>query len=812
MTPVQFTASQVRVAATCPRIFHFDVLETRRRRLRTPAVTRIWKLGESDSTACGTLFHASIEQFHRRAARTRLVHRLLAEAPGGAALGRAVQQYVYDRCVNHDRLYAASPRQQEGFVAALTRYLEEVADILDFGRRSGLSAEEIVAWLFGDERRRVDVTFAVGPGGEPVHVSGVLDYLFFDFRVRQRRILDYKLTPGHEPAGDLFQVAVYALMHHVQHGTETDVAVLYLHPMRRMIERSWEEVHARRHEVYDLLASMAAWSRFDPRQPDAAGTLRPPGAPAYCDRCPWERTCVARLGLKEEGSRSLHWTEASEQTVRSDERKEPRHQPEGPQGSGDVEERLHDGGLPGFSSSASAEENAFHQGLEPGDEGARPRPEGEGIGALLRIGETAEEGCRVELPAAALATHAAVVGAAGSGKTWLAKVVAEEAILAGVPVLAVDPQGDLVQFLRQRPPKELEATHRERCRQFARTVEPRVFTPGSSHARRICLNPLRVAREGDLAATDPARRAEEVDELLKTVAANVVRIARTGGETDSQAAFLLMVLRHLAARRGPALELATLAEALADPPAFGIAESEALIRKAERERLTRKLNALIHGPAEGLFHGGESLDVARICRGAPGRVPLNVVYLNALVDDDQKQFFVAALAAEIYRWMITTGGGSGLRLLFYLDEARDYLPAGNRKPPAKEPLVRLFSQARKYGVGCLVCTQSPRSVDYNVFGNCSTKVVGRLEARQDVERVADWFRSGGPVPEWIAARKGAASGSFVARWPQMSEGLEGRVIRSRPLFSRHEGAWSPDRLEEEVNAPLDRPHPSPSAP
>jgi DNA helicase HerA-like ATPase len=171
-----------------------------------------------------------------------------------------------------------------------------------------------------------------------------------------------------------------------------------------------------------------------------------------------------------------------------------------------------------------------------------------------------------------------------------------------------------------------------------------------------------------------------------------------------------------------------------------------------------------------------------------------------LTDDDQKHFFVAALAAEIYRWMVTSldARGDSPNLLFYLDEARDYIPAGARKPAAKEPLIRLFTQGRKYGVGCLLCTQSPRSVDYGVFGNCSTKIIGRMEAAQDVERVAEWFATSEAVPEWVADRKGAERGTFVGRWPAIASSVEGRVFKSRELFSMHEGAWTPDRLEREV--------------
>jgi hypothetical protein len=54
------------------------------------------------------------------------------------------------------------------------------------------------------------------------------------------------------------------------------------------------------------------------------------------------------------------------------------------------------------------------------------------------------------------------------------------------------------------------------------------------------------------------------------------------------------------------------------------------------------------------------------------------------------------------------------------------------------------------------------------------------------------------VPEWVADRKGAERGTFVGRWPAIASSVEGRVFKSRELFSMHEGAWTPDRLEREV--------------
>ena len=42
-----------------------------------------------------------------------------------------------------------------------------------------------------------------------------------------------------------------------------------------------------------------------------------------------------------------------------------------------------------------------------------------------------------------LTTHGVIVGMTGSGKTGLAIVLLEEALLAGIPVLVLDPKGDM---------------------------------------------------------------------------------------------------------------------------------------------------------------------------------------------------------------------------------------------------------------------------------------------------------------------------------------------------------------------------------
>jgi DNA helicase HerA-like ATPase len=60
-------------------------------------------------------------------------------------------------------------------------------------------------------------------------------------------------------------------------------------------------------------------------------------------------------------------------------------------------------------------------------------------------------GAEVRLDPADLTTHAVVIGMTGSGKTGLCIDLLEEAALAGIPTLAIDPKGDVGNLLLTFP-------------------------------------------------------------------------------------------------------------------------------------------------------------------------------------------------------------------------------------------------------------------------------------------------------------------------------------------------------------------------
>ncbi|ADV62084.1 AAA ATPase [Isosphaera pallida ATCC 43644] len=830
--PPTFSVSQVRSAATCPRLFYFDTVKSRVEGLGRTYVTRVWKSSDR-ITACGSLFHNAVAQFQKHASSnpelcdaTEFTYHNPTTSPPTQdhPVFRAASKLLSNHCINLSVFHTRSPDQKAAFTQAVNHYLRELVEIIRHAANDPTrpSPEQLLLELFGDTRRAVNVTFQVGKQNEQINVRGILDYIFYDRRRAGHWIIDYKLTPAHHPNNDLFQVSLYSLMHDIQHDTQPGVAVTYLHPQPQRFELSWDQVKANAPIVHNLLASMREWSRYD--ETTQTG-LKPPGEPSICPSCRWRHECVARLGHRLDGARvepsEVNVNSSSLTVVKVDPQPQPYEPIEPLESDDDVEpngtlvspppgmvapadfsDHVATASTPTTPPSSATATTTSPARSTPRLRGATSKPYVD----PLWIG-TLKQGREVRLPLDALPTHTAVVGAAGSGKTWMAKVLTEEALLNGIPVIAIDPQGDLVQFLHGAPASRLDAMppeHRARHDELRRRIRVRIWTPGSSHARRFRLDPLHLPTRDQFEHAVKGTDQDELQGLISLTASRVVALAAAGGSISQQETFILKTLQNLIQQGQTSITWSELASIVMNPSQGGFQEGEAdlLVKRSEREKLARQLNTLQHGTSANLFNHGEPLSIRRMVElepweEGPGAVPLNVVYLNALIDSEQKRFVVAAMAEEISRWMMNAGGSPNHPWpLVYLDEAFDFLPAGTVKPVSKPPLIRLFAQGRKYGVCGLICTQSPRSVDQNLFSNCSTKIIGRLESAADIDRVREWFQQGGS-PSWLNSRLGCAAGSFMGRWPNMMEMFEGQPFQTRPLYSLHEGAWSPERVEQE---------------
>jgi hypothetical protein len=379
-------------------------------------------------------------------------------------------------------------------------------------------------------------------------------------------------------------------------------------------------------------------------------------------------------------------------------------------------------------------------------------------------------GARVELEPSDLVTHGLIVGMTGSGKTGLAIALIEELLLQGVPVLAIDPKGDLGNLLllfqgldapsfapwidpdaARREGKDLPAAAADAAAQWKKGLadwglgptdmaelamarEAVILTPGSEAGV-----PLNILQSLDPPAV-PFESAEEDlrDEIAGFVTGLLGLLNIDADPLRSSEFILLSQLIEDAWRAGRSVNLESLIPAVADPPfeKMGALPLETVYPRKERQLLMMALNNLLASPAFAAWRVGEPLDVARLLRAADGRPRLSIVY-TAHLSDHERLFVTALILNKVKTWVRQQSGTSTLRAVVYIDEIFGYFPPHPANPPTKKPLLTLLKQARAQGVGIVLATQNPVDLDYKGLANMGLWLVGRLQTEQDRARLRD---------------------------------------------------------------------------
>lgn len=376
-----------------------------------------------------------------------------------------------------------------------------------------------------------------------------------------------------------------------------------------------------------------------------------------------------------------------------------------------------------------------------------------------------DSGADLRLAPDRLRTHGVVVGMTGSGKTGLCMVMLEELVRAGVPVIAIDPKGDLGNLALLFP--ELSA------RAFAPWVEPgtdpqqtadtwkkglagygidaariaalkssldlTLYTPGSEAGTPVdVLGAFR--RPPGAAGADP--------EVLRALVAGTVSglmglVGRDSDPVRDPAHVVLSHILELAWTAGEDPDLQTLILRLVDPPfeKVGVFPVDRFFPSDDRMDLAMLLNGVVASPSFAAWKKGASLDIGRMLGGPAGlpaahqgRVPVHVFSL-AHLPDEQRQFFLTLLLGRLRAWSRGMPGTSALRAVLFFDEVAGYLPPHPHNPPTKAPLLTMMKQARAVGLGVLLATQNPVDLDYKALSNAGLWFLGRLQTRQDRDRL-----------------------------------------------------------------------------
>ncbi len=368
-----------------------------------------------------------------------------------------------------------------------------------------------------------------------------------------------------------------------------------------------------------------------------------------------------------------------------------------------------------------------------------------------------------------LTTHAVCVGMTGSGKTGLCLSLLEEAAIDGVPVIAIDPKGDIGNLLLTFPDlapanfrpwiDEDEALRNgvtpdehavrvarqwrdgladwdqsgERIARLKNAAEFSIYTPGSNAGL-----PLTVLRSF---SAPPAAILQDSDALRERISAAVSGVLTLLGiEADPIRSREHILLSHIVGNQwmsGQDVNLGQLIRLIQTPgfDKIGFMDLDLVFPPEDRVKLSMQLNNLLASPGFSAWMQGEPLDIGRMLMTAAGKPRVSILSIAHLTDAE-RMFFVTIFLNELLTWVRSQAGTSSLRAIFYMDEVFGYFPP-SANPPSKQPMLTLLKQARAFGVGCVLATQNPVDLDYKGLSNTGTWFLGRLQTERDKLRVLD---------------------------------------------------------------------------
>ncbi|MEP7273537.1 MAG: ATP-binding protein [Acidobacteriota bacterium] len=368
-----------------------------------------------------------------------------------------------------------------------------------------------------------------------------------------------------------------------------------------------------------------------------------------------------------------------------------------------------------------------------------------------------------------LLTHGVCVGMTGSGKTGLCLALLEEAAIDGVPVIAIDPKGDLANLLLTFPglsgeeflpwineddarregvsPPEWASSQAalwrkglekwgqdgDRIRRLRQSAEFRIYTPGSSAGLPVSIL--------SSFAVPPAALLEDGEMLRERVSSTVTSLLGLAGiavdPLRSREHILLSTIIGESWKEGRDLDLASMIQAIQQPSfkKVGVLDLESFYPGKDRFELAMSLNSLIAAPGFDAWLEGESLDIAGLLHSPTGRPRVSIISI-AHLNDAERMFVVSLVLNQLLGWMRQQSGTTSLRALFYMDEIFGYFPPV-ANPPSKQPLLTLLKQARAFGLGLVLATQNPVDLDYKGLSNIGTWWIGRLQTERDKSRVME---------------------------------------------------------------------------
>jgi len=341
----------------------------------------------------------------------------------------------------------------------------------------------------------------------------------------------------------------------------------------------------------------------------------------------------------------------------------------------------------------------------------------------------------VSIPMTHLSKHVAVLAGSGSGKTVLIRRLIEESALLGIPSIVIDGAGDLSRLGDSWPanPDLWDEKDLNKAKHYHKQTEVNIWTPGAEKG-----NPFYLESIPDFS---PIRdNVDELEQAIMMTRESLREIVAPGVSTAAKnKTGVLSAALHFFAQQEQLAGLKDFIDLLFDLPleaGGGITKADKLAREmSDSLKAQIQVDALLKQKSP-LLNPSNLFGMNKSSK----KTTISVINFTALPSLESQRQFLNHLSMTLFSWI--KKNPSELRGLLVIDEAKDFVPSG-KSTPCKESLLRLVSQARKYGLGLIFATQSPKSIDHNIIMNCSTQFYGRVNSPAAIQVIQEQIKKQG---------------------------------------------------------------------
>lgn len=586
-------------------------------------------------------------------------------------------------------------------------------------------------------------------------LTGKIDSVWLDVETNQILLIDFKTGPLDNLNVDICQIALYAFMIY-QTLNIKPVCILYYLRENNIEEKriQWTDLESIWQILFITMKNMLKWSQ------DLSNVPKTP-LQNSCHSCHLYKFCLKKYPKDPPPTRN------DAKIYISDD---------------DNEENPID-----INEDATAEFNLN----EYSDKKERPQEkeflnigyiEDESVNCSNNINQNQTDLIEANLNLSHLNRHVAIIGTPGCGKTVLSKIIIEELILANKSAIIIDPQGDLCSLLlfNEKDPQ---------AHQLKNSCSFKIFTPGSNKGYLLTLDMF------ERPSPELLNDSESLNMLLDTISTNILNLIGIDMKKNipSEKPVIESIIRN-AWIRGDQLNFNRLADLIENTQEIesitngSVIPIERLLKDSERGKLIQKLTALSAGTDGLLFSSGEPFDIDQMIKQSPSCWIINLQSIGT--EPSKRQLVLSWILRHLYNWMLThpQSEQDKLRLMFYIDEVADFMPPAPNNPPAKKMLMMLLRQARKFGLGIMLSTQSPGNIDYKALDNINTIFIGKIPSDQSGKKIESLIQPylAGNVQSLSAIMSKIRvqnPGSFFVIHPG---NLSKRFIKTRKLHTKHE--------------------------